>query len=328
MIERTTRRAFTGTMLVGGASALAGAAFAEGPGKSVADRNLLLAARAALKVKLIGYGAMGALQQIGLISGPALAGAAIPGLDGENAATFWRYFLRSAQIMAGAAEGDAPVIGFFNPMLGYWWVTRWATVSGRLQIADSKFVSDSEFALQSGRMRSELPEWLIGLDKRSLLQNLRLAFRDAQAHFNAIFALQGHTSARAFAGLTEPADARQDMIARMAVVTDKVTGLLRNQPVQRLMAALETAMSRDPMVPTGLNLSPEAQQTFGMMAGVPATLRSNMGLVGVVPHQTIALLVLASVQTGRFFTVAAISTAGNAPRIERLTLMDIAGKGA
>lgn len=323
-----TRRCFGSAMLGTGASLLFAPqrVFAmqvrPDPSSRAKDRQILTLGEAALKVKLIGSGSFASLVGLGLMTTAAHQGANLPALDHRDAATFWSQFFRSAQIQVGYAESTSPVVGYYNPFLDYWLLTRWTSANGSNAIAETRFIPNERLSpAPSTAELNPFPAWMTGLEQRSLIQDLRLTCRTASANFQHIFAFQGSSGAKAFASVVEPEDARVVMLARLLIVSRNISRFLHDDGMSDLSGRLCAAMRQERPAGSGLALSPEAKETFGIIAQTPSLVRRNLGVVGALQIQTHWLVVYSSAQSGNAVLVAAIKREGRV--IDRLGLINV-----
>ena len=52
----------------------------------------------------------------------------LPGIAGREFRALWSYFFAHCQVFVGLARSEAPIVGFYNPLVDYWLFTQWSAV--------------------------------------------------------------------------------------------------------------------------------------------------------------------------------------------------------
>lgn len=155
-------RFFLGGLVVG--TTLAGAAVPAARAQVTSDPNgSALAPDEARHAPLVR--AVLALRQQGRRDATRIDPAQVPGqafpwrvldADEQKAALLWSLFFRKSQVVFGAYESTAPVVGFYNPLVDFWLLTQWSVAPSGVTLTTVRIISGDRLGGGSG---GEAPRW-------------------------------------------------------------------------------------------------------------------------------------------------------------------------
>lgn len=108
--------------------------------------------------------------------------------DGPTRLLAWRTFFRGAQAYLGAALSAEPLIGYYNPFLDYWVMTRWRRGDAGPVLQSAELVPGVFLRSAEARRTGALPveqSWIVGL-QRAVENGAPLTLRDALQESTAL----------------------------------------------------------------------------------------------------------------------------------------------
>ncbi|MBP5857148.1 hypothetical protein KAJ83_09010 [Marivibrio halodurans] len=200
----------------------------------------------------------------------------------------WRTFFRGSQAQMGGGLSETPLIGFYNPFVDYWLMTRWRPVAD----APPKLISADLFPgafLRDGKTRRAgripaAPEWLSGAAQavdRGAAIGLRDALQESTALTLATF-MARFPEASEHAPRLPDADIAPIMVTgifsnRLSVLLSDIVDFARTDPLATAYDAVNEALRQDR--PEGLAdlAAPDRPiGTIDLLAEVPLPLREDL----------------------------------------------------
>lgn len=245
----------------------------------------------------------------------------------------WFQFFHQTQFYIGNALSDRPVVGFYSPVIDYWYVTRWRH-GAETRITDVALVSGDELRQgQDAYIKDKLsPLWMRVSSNRDnpqvvgVADGLQAQTATSIAAFLTLFPVTGETSQGA--ALFEHQEPRATL--RLEFFVDRISlDLVRNgqfvaedgalasyKVITNLLregdwtGLLQQARFNDPELP-------------GLLREIPHWLRENLQLSQAIKQQNTYFVSSFSADNARWMLLQKYSVSGESWRLENMTLIDL-----
>ena len=261
----------------------------------------------AFQLKLVGIGGISRAAAMGGVMAPeAAASLRLNGLPSNQGDTLWGQFFRGAQILLGHLESDTPVVGYYNPILDYWWLTLWDARGKTRRIVAAKILPGGALAAVRPAATDPKPDWMRRLGLRTVIEELRVSGVAPGQQFSRAFPMDSAAPPKLFDRLVSTAADRDLFVSRGLSATGGVSAFADDGPALAGYADLTGALNM-PNAPAPATLAATATRGYAEVASAPLPTREKMRPLAAFSSGDAWYVISAGPGSGRFILLSMIA---------------------
>ena len=245
-----------------------------------------------------------------------------PDSDGKADDILWSHFFRNSHVYFGHLKNPMPIVGYYDPLSGYWLLSLWDN-------ADRTPVLRASLLVPEERLRPEgetappgdAPSWMLEMQTGALVKILPAHAARAARGFETAYPLDARETPQ-FPQVAKRRETRTAFRDRQAYFFATLLALQADEGLSRSYAQTLEAVERgDPLLLYKLFDGP-TRMPVGEVASFPGALRENLQPIAYLDGQGGGLILASQIDNSRWILVTGYNDA-DPPRLIAIGYIDL-----
>lgn len=239
----------------------------------------------------------------------------LPSLSPEASKLLWSLFFRKTQVVFGADTSPTPIVGYYNPLVDCWLLTKWKLIGEAETLVEVRLVNGSRLGTGTGAA----PRWAQHLDKDDPVPAIQMSATSAIAEFLHRFPANSTRS------LELPASSDIDsFVLRVSAIFESLSWLKHDPKASSAVSETLQAIAEGDTIRLLRQFEAPTRADVADLVKIPEVYRSNLEISLVQPAEGGALIWASRPEDGRWLFVAGYALEGDGHfKLTRLTYIDL-----